>query len=47
MNSDCGRKEPFDVIINSDTFYITFRSDRSKGPRGFMAGFVAYERGTN
>ena len=45
INSDCGTRQSFHVIINSDTFYITFRSDRSEGPRGFMAGFVAYERG--
>ncbi|KAK3740543.1 hypothetical protein QZH41_020673 [Actinostola sp. cb2023] len=42
-NTECGKKDPFDMIIKSDTFYITFRSDRSTGPRGFMAGFVAFE----
>jgi hypothetical protein len=44
-DKECGQKKPFSMIISIDTFYITFRSDKGTGPRGFMAGFVAYEKG--
>lgn len=44
-DKECGQKKPFSMIISTDTFYITFRSVKGTGPRGFMAGFVAYEKG--